>query len=122
LRKTDARHDLGTQGEDRACTMLTEKGFIILARNYRIFQGEIDIVAQKAEVVAFVEVKARRTDYFPLTQVITRSKQQKLVRAAKSFITKNKLYDKACRFDVVTLTMPHNGEIIIQHIENAFYG
>ena len=122
MRKDNQRHNLGVQGEQFACAMLRDKGFSILERNFRIFEGEIDIIAQKDEVVAFVEVKARRTDYFALTQVITRSKQLKLARAAKAFISKNKLYDKACRFDVITLIIPHDAPVTAQHIENAFYG
>ena len=49
----------GVLGEELAEIMLLEKGYTILARNFRCRYGEIDIIAAKNGVLAFVEVKTR---------------------------------------------------------------
>jgi putative endonuclease len=59
LKKGDNRKSLGTWGEDCACSFLTNQGFSIVARNIRSPYGEIDILAQKENLLVFVEVKTR---------------------------------------------------------------
>jgi putative endonuclease len=51
-------NEIGKTGENIAVTFLMKQGFTILDRNYRIPQGEIDIVAKKDNVLRFVEVKS----------------------------------------------------------------
>ena len=46
-------------GESAVCRYLMQQGYTIRKRNYRIRGGEIDIIAQKGEILAFVEVKTR---------------------------------------------------------------
>ncbi len=50
----------GNIGEDFICRKLLEKGYNVLARNYTIKGGEIDIIASKDDIIAFVEVKTRK--------------------------------------------------------------
>ena len=52
---------LGNAGENLAAAYLENHGYRILERNYRCKQGEIDIIAQKCDVLVFIEVKTRRT-------------------------------------------------------------
>lgn len=52
--------EMGRRGETAVCSYLMERGYKILTRNYRIRGGEIDIIAQKEEILAFVEVKTRK--------------------------------------------------------------
>jgi putative endonuclease len=111
--------EFGLAGEQATADLLTKQGFMIKDRNYRKQYGEIDIIATKEGLIVFVEVKARRTEYFDSTDLITRSKQQKIVRVAKEYIARNKVADVICRFDVA-LVIPKNGQPSICYIPNAF--
>lgn len=52
---------LGRQGETMAASYLSAHGYTVLQRNYSCPMGELDIVARQGDVVAFVEVKTRRS-------------------------------------------------------------
>ncbi|MDY6954501.1 MAG: YraN family protein, partial [Thermodesulfobacteriota bacterium] len=60
----DDRRRTGKRGEALALRALKKSGYKIVEQNYRSKLGEIDIIAKEAGVLAFVEVKARRTDQF----------------------------------------------------------
>ena len=81
--------------------------------------AEVDVIAQKNEVLAFVEVKCRRQTYFPLSEVITKSKQQKIAFAAQQFLHKGAISSLAIRFDVA-LVEGIDGSESITYIERAF--
>jgi putative endonuclease len=110
---------LGNDGEVIVAEWLKKNGFTILARNFSCKFGEIDLIAQKQEVVAFVEVKTRTNEYFPTSEVVTKSKQQKMVRTAERFALKFKLFEHVLRFDVATVTFK-NDVPQINYIPNAF--
>lgn len=110
---------LGETGEALVATWLEQRGVTILARNYRTTLGEIDLVVTKNETVAFVEVKTRNTAYFALSQTVTPRKQQKIIKAARSFILKHNIRDKVLRFDVATI-LYEQGQYRINYIPNAF--
>lgn len=112
---------LGDQGELLVADFLRKQGYTILARNFRCRFGEIDLIAQKGEVLAFVEVKTRRHCYFPTECVVTPRKQSKIVKTAKFFLMKRPLWDKVCRFDVATVLYKDTETYDINYIENAFY-
>ena len=112
---------LGFSGEQAVADFLKNKNFTILTQNYSTKLGEVDLIAEKDELVVFVEVKTRKRAYFPISNVVTFKKQQKIIKAAKFFILKNNIIDKACRFDVATVILG-NDEFNIEYIENAFYG
>jgi len=57
----NSRQQLGRAAEDAAARYLNDTGWLVLGRNVRVGRGEIDIIARRAGVLAFVEVKARRT-------------------------------------------------------------
>jgi putative endonuclease len=115
---------LGRMGEDEAARHLKSKGYDILARNYRIQQGEIDLVAFRDGVVAFVEVRAQT--YPPLIdplETITRRKQRRVIKAAESYAALNDLAERdvALRFDVITVLFDERGRRQeIRHLEGAF--
>jgi len=111
---------LGDQGEQAVAQWLIEHGFVILARNYQTRLGEVDIIATKGEVVAFIEVKTRKSAYFPISNTITYTKQKRITRAATSFILKNKIQNRVLRFDVAAVTNQISGAYDISYIENAF--
>jgi putative endonuclease len=110
---------LGTQGEAFVASWLEQQGFVILDRNYRTRCGEVDIIAARDEVVAFVEVKTRQREYFPISQAVTWPKQQRIIKAANYFIVARQLRDKVFRFDVATVVFEQN-QHQIEYIENAF--
>lgn len=114
------RRVFGNEGEDAVVQWLIERDFSILARNYQTRLGEVDIIATKGEVVAFVEVKTRKSANFPVLNTITYTKQKRIFRAASSFILKNRIQNKVLRFDVAVVTTPMPGSYDISVIENAF--
>lgn len=113
------RKQLGDSGEIAVQNYLKKDGFKIIANNYKCRWGEIDIIASKKEVLAFIEVKTRKNKYFPISNVVTYSKQQKIIRTAKIFIQKNNISDKIYRFDVSTVVF-NNDKFDINYISNAF--
>ena len=56
------KSEIGKLGEDFVCRYLSERGYNIISRNYRIKGGEIDIIAENGDYIAFVEVKSRKPD------------------------------------------------------------
>ena len=100
---------VGRAGEDVACQFLERKGFKILERNYRKPWGEVDIIAEKDNVVRFVEVKAvsreriadisREMDYRP-EEMATLSKLKKVARTATLYM-ENKKDKREYQVDVV---------------------
>jgi putative endonuclease len=114
--------ELGDQGESLVARFLEDRDFVILALNYRTRLGEVDIIAQKDDLLVFVEVKTRRHAYFPINMVVTRGKQKKIIKAAKKFLLENRVVDKICRFDVATVLYEADGGHQVDYIENAFMG
>ena len=112
---------LGQFGEDCAAQFLEAEGYTIVARNFRIRSAEIDIIAQRDNLIVFVEVKARSNIRHGLpSEAVNFRKQKKIIEAAGVFLQDEKFCDCACRFDVVEVYL--NGERVeeINHIENAF--
>ena len=117
---TTEKISLGKKGEDLVALYLQQQGYILHARNYVQRCGEIDIIAQKGSVRAFVEVKLRQSHYFALSEVITPSKQRKIIATARWYNSKvSDTQDMIYRFDVALLE--HNGsDYDITYIPNAF--
>lgn len=108
----------GTAGEQAVAQWLTDQQFKILEYNYRTREGEVDLIATKDDLLVFVEVKTRKKEHFGLSQVIVPKKQQRIIAAAKHYLTQQCI-DKACRFDVALV---QEGEMYaISYIPNAFY-
>ncbi len=101
---------------------LLKQNFKILAHNYQQFFGEIDIIGQKENLIIFVEVKARKNSAVSLHELITHTKQQKIIKTAKHFITQHLeiMQNKILRFDVALLHLQDNKEPKLTYIENAF--
>lgn len=110
------RRAYGDAGEDAACAYLTEKGWKIVARNLRRGPGEIDIVARRGTLVAFIEVKRRSGLRFGApAEAVTPEKQRRIARVAALYLQENALEDAPARFDVIEI-LPG----AIRHIEGAF--
>ncbi len=111
----------GKAGESAATKYLKKNGYKILERNYRKTYGEIDIIAQKGENVAFVEVKTRKNDSFGTpAEFVTAQKQKKLIKAACAYIQEKNL-EAEFTFDIVEVYIDNQKIKEINHIKNAFY-
>ena len=109
----------GQKAESSVVLWLQKNNFTILEQNFRKKCGEIDIIAKKNNVIAFVEVKSRTTDYFNLSNVIVLSKQRKIIKTAQLYIAQHKFVDTIYRFDVALVLHSLNNDTI-EYIPNAF--
>jgi putative endonuclease len=119
----DQRKQLGQQGESLALEHLSGLSYRIVQSNWRCKSGEIDIIAYDGEVLVFVEVRTRRlTGTFGTPQESVDSRKQKQVRAtAQVYLYQHKLYDLKLRFDLVSVQMNLEGELLrLEHLPNAF--
>lgn len=117
---SDNRKKTGNSGENQAAQFLARNGYLLVERNFRTNQGEIDIIAEKGEYIVFVEVKTLPKGNLEfLSHVLDRRKQKRIIKTAKRFLAINRQYSNSyIRFDVIVLDMP--GLPQVYHIENAF--
>jgi len=121
IRNKQTPYDLGKSGEEIALHYLEDKKYKIIAKSFRLFRGEIDIIAFDRKTLVFVEVKTRKSRDFGLPEEsVTPSKQQQIKKIAQGFLTKNNLHDVECRFDVISLSFNEKEGYSIRHINNAF--
>jgi putative endonuclease len=113
------RQYLGQHGETLVIQFLQKNGFTICAHNYRKFFGEIDIIARKHNLYAFVEVKTRTRPQIAMGSLISRTKQIKISKTAQTFIAEHQLTNIVIRFDVA-LVSTENETYKLEYIENAF--
>lgn len=109
----------GNLGENLAAKYLEKKGYIILARNFNCFYGEIDIIAvQKSELV-FIEVKTRcQNDYGSPIEAINYEKLSHLYNTASYFVHKQKCANANIRFDAIEVLILDSHDHKISHIKN----
>ena len=108
------RRAFGAEGESTACAYLKKKGWTIVETNVRRGRGEIDIVAQKRGLTAFVEVKRRSSLRYGRPAEAVNSEKQRRIAGAAALYMQEKGLEKV-RFDVIEI-LPEE----IRHIENAF--
>ncbi len=107
--------DVGRAGEAIAEKYLVEvRRARILARNYAVRGGEVDLIAEIDGVIAFVEVKLRTRG--SAHEAIGYAKQKRLSRAALIYLQRNGLLERTSRFDAVLIEPPDR----IEYIERAF--
>ena len=119
----DDRRVLGAQGESRAARFLARRGYQIVARNVRVAGVELDLVVRRGSLVAFVEVKTRRTcSHGAPEHAVDERKQARIVRAAAAWLRENPNVARSVRFDVVTCRAEpaHEGGWRIEHWPGAF--
>ena len=120
---THPPHELGAWGEARAARLLTASGWRILARNYRHGRREVDIVARRDGVVAFVEVKTRRadSDFGTPEEAVTARKQREIEAVAGDFLRRRSVGDVDVRFDVVAIVVgPDRSVLRTTHVPDAW--
>ncbi|MEG0691510.1 MAG: ribonuclease HII [Oscillospiraceae bacterium] len=113
----------GDMGEETTAEYLKSKGYSILFCNYHSAYGEIDIIAQKDDMIAFVEVKSRKENSMTSAkEAVSLSKQKKILKTASCYMDENKVVLQP-RFDVVEVYFTGNKKFAVtelNHIENAF--
>ena len=113
---------LGQAGEAAAARFLRRHGFIILARNLRSRLGELDLLARDGPTLVFVEVKARRgRSGDPPAAAVDARKRARLARLALGYLAARRLGERACRFDVVGVSLDEAGRVTdVRHLRHAF--
>lgn len=113
----------GALGEEYAADWLSQKGYNIIEKNFNTRFGEIDIIAQKGEILAFVEVKTRAANSIASpAEFVTPSKQKKLITAAEIYLSRSKTQLQP-RFDVIGIVTASKSDfrvVELEHIKNAF--
>ncbi len=118
---SEARLALGVWGEDQAVNYLSKQGMKIVERNFRTPVGEIDIIARGKSVLAFIEVKTRRSTVLGTPQeAVGQRKQRQIVRTAQWYLQNNKNSKLQPRFDVVAILCQSDGTAQITHLPDAF--
>ena len=107
----------GMWAEYMAVALLTCKGYRILKHRYKTRFGEIDIIAKRGNIIAFIEVKSRKREGDALEAVQPKT-QRRIENAAKDFISHNSQVcgNSLFRFDVITVTKAFT----IKHLDNAW--
>lgn len=114
----DLRKQRGALGEELVAQYVEQHGFKVIARNYNRRVGEVDLIAQCDKMLVFIEVKARTHGLFDLTELISKSKQRRIIAASKFFIVEHAFDAMCCRFDVALIENLDTG--YITYIPDAF--
>jgi putative endonuclease len=112
-------NELGKKGEKLAIDFLIKNKYKILEKNYRYLKAEVDIIAQKENILAVVEVKTRATDYFGDPQDSVTLKKIKLLLTAVDYYVVEKDLDVEVRFDIIAIVHKNNNTKI-EHLKDAF--
>jgi|WetSurMetagenome_2_1015567.scaffolds.fasta_scaffold155281_2 putative endonuclease len=109
----------GQKAEQKARTYLISQGLQLIVTNYRCKYGEIDLIMLDVDVYVFVEVRCHKDEgYGNSIDSVTKSKQRRIIKAAKSYLQQEQLYDKvSCRFDVIAVQTDGT----MEWIKNAFW-
>lgn len=116
-----SRQSVGSYGERLAADYLERAGWRILERNYRVGRREIDLIARRDGVVAFVEVKARRGKEFgdPL-EAVTARKRREIELVASAWMERHGAVDDVYRFDAIAVRLDRSAASQIEHLEDAW--
>jgi putative endonuclease len=108
----------GSKGEKLATEFLENKGYKILEKNWRSGRFEIDIIAEDKNILVFIEVKTRTTDYYGYPEEsVNKTKQEHILQAAEDYVFQHNI-NKEIRFDIVSIII--NGSIQkIYHVVDA---
>ena len=109
----------GRRSEIQAIDYLRTLRYRIVASGYRVKGGEVDVIAWDRDVLVFVEVKARKNSD-PPQDAVGIKKQQRVIRAARAYMTKHRLYDTPYRFDILAVTTRTEGKPEFLHLRDAF--
>jgi putative endonuclease len=118
---TRSRRDLGDFGERLAAAHLESKGYRIVERNFRIREGEVDVIAERDGTLVFVEVRTRRGAAMgTAAESVTPTKAARLVVAAQAYLQTLESPPAEQRIDVIAVTLAPDGRVLsVEQIEGA---
>lgn len=117
----DARQLRGLAGEHTAIAYLTSCGWSVEAHRFRLGRHDLDLVVRRGAVVAFVEVKTRRSARFGIAaEAVGWRKQRTLSRVADLWRLRNGRPGDTYRFDLVSVTDNGRGRMEVEHLEDAW--
>jgi putative endonuclease len=115
-------HTLGVRGEKLAALRLTESGWTVLERGYRLGRREVDIIASRGSLLAFIEVKTRSSGAFGAPEeAVTRRKRMEIETVARGYLMRQRPAHREIRFDVIAIVVARSGRLVrYEHIEEAW--
>ena len=114
-------HDLGRRGETVAANYLADRGLVLLSRNWRCRDGELDVVATDGKALVVCEVKTRATDEFgDPAEFVSRDQMTRIRRASHAWLRRYRVGWCEIRFDVVSILWPTTGTPRLRHLRGAF--
>jgi putative endonuclease len=118
---TTQRRAVGAYGERVAARHLQDQGLVVLDRNWRCPDGEVDLILRDGDDLVFCEVKTRRGPIFgsPAAAVDHR-KVRKLRQLALRWLDQSGIHPREIRFDVVEVLPQLRGAPQVAHIRAAF--
>lgn len=115
-----SRQVFGGEAEQLVVEHLEREGFVVRDRNVHCRRGELDVVAERGPVLAFVEVRMRSTAAWgDPSQTVTHAKQRKVVLAAHEYCQRHRLFERVIRFDVASVVGRGRGGAV-EYIADAF--
>lgn len=112
------RQQRGQRGEQIAADYLRQRGYQIVAQNWRCPLGELDIIAQQGATLVFVEVRLR-TNVEAAIETVHRSKQKRLARLAERYLSDHPAAPDDWRVDVIAIGLVSGRPPVIDHREHA---
>jgi putative endonuclease len=113
--------ELGRHGERIAVAYLARAGLLLLDRNWRCRDGELDIVAREGAALVFCEVKTRRgTGFGHPVEAVTGAKQRRLRTLAQRWLAAHDEHAPDLRFDVVGVLVRPSRPALVRHLRGAF--
>lgn len=119
--KASAGAALGGAGERLAAGWLEARGYRVLARNWRCVYGELDLIAEEAGELVFVEVKTRRgVAHGAPEEAITARKRAHLIDAAQWYLVEHQCEAQPWRIDVIAIQLDGRGKLTdVRHYRSA---
>jgi putative endonuclease len=112
-----SKRGLGTYGETLAARHLTAGGMVLLERNWRTTQGEIDLLLRDGDVLVVCEVKTRTSeDYGSPHEAVDTAKVERLRRVADEWVAGHAADPRDVRVDLVAVTRPRKGPSMVEHV------
>ena len=118
---TGVRQAVGAYGERVASRYLEAAGLVVLARNWRCPDGEVDLILRDGADVVFCEVKTRRGGRFGTpAEAVSAAKVRRLRRLAARWLAESSIRPREIRFDVVAVLPQPRGASVVEHTRAAF--
>jgi putative endonuclease len=116
-----AKDAVAAYGERVAVRHLQQQGLVVLDRNWRCRDGELDIVARDGSALVICEVKTRRSKRFgTAAEAVVGKKAVRIRRMAGQWITAAGVHPETVRFDVVSVRPQRTGRAQVEHLRGVF--